>query len=610
MKVKGFVAALVALWVVAVAVAGCSEGSGSGGSSAGASAAAGVTSGNTRDPFGYAWATAAVGSQTGEAVSALAPLSSGAVLVARSPGGWLTRVAAGGALVQDGRLDGEVRAFVEHEGALYAATSDPSLPGAGDVHVRTAAGWSRSLDGAGSDAVVAVAHGRLFAALGDAQGGPTQVHVLSAQGWLTAGPLPRDGAPTAAAAFGTTLYVGLETPSGAALFARNHGVWTEVPLPAQRASAGERQRVTALVALPEALAVAVATFDATTGRATFGEVVLFDDSLAPLPSFTLPQDAPLTLTRQDATLYVGTASGRVLWRDGDGAFEDEPGLPTNGGVHALLADGSTLLVGAAGPAGPEVLRRVGLGAPAVKPAAQVPSGVTPVASASATPHPTWADVKAVLAASCAGCHSTRSSFRLSPNMTDDAADEQATRALIDPVTPEASPLLRKATNAEPHRGGAVLQAGTPEHATLLRWIAASTPPVQTNSPVQTTPPVQTAPAPATPAPVTSGTIAPVTSSGPPVQVVQTTYLADVKPVLAACVRCHATRSSFRLSPGLTQDAADYIAALGQVDLSDPRASAILLRPSSTAAHPVVALPAGSPAHDALLRWIEQGTTFK
>jgi hypothetical protein len=51
---------------------------------------------------------------------------------------------------------------------------------------------------------------------------------------------------------------------------------------------------------------------------------------------------------------------------------------------------------------------------------------------------------------------------------------------------------------------------------------------------------------------------------------------------------------------------DDVAALGQVDFSDPRASAILLRPSSTAAHPVVALPAGSPAHDALLRWIDAG----
>lgn len=575
---------LLTLPLFVVAAAGCSGGGGG----AGLAAVGPVTSSATGRASAYGWSSQAAGQGPGERVAALAP-TSGGVFGALAPARQVSSFDATGAVTGvEGGFLADVRAFAAHAGALYAAAADAASPGAGDVWQRTASGWVLSLDGPGAHAVVAEAGGRLQAVTDDAAG-PTVVHALTATGWLALGALPAPETPTAAGAFGVDLFVGTEGPSGAGLFRVRGNVITRLALPALAPGPGARQRVTALIPMPEDLVVAVGTFDATSGQALGGQVLLWHDPVGLRPALGLVQDAPLALCKQDGTLYVGTAAGRLLYQAVAGGFMDEPGLPGNRGVHALLAlDPATLLVGVAGATGPEVLRRVALSAP-------TPGGAAPGGT------PDYLHVaRPILAARCAGCHGTlQTGWRVSAGMSDDAGDYQATLGEVDAAAPAASLLLTKATNRTAHSGGALLPTTSPEYAALLGWVQAGAPfdaGSGAGTPGAGPPGGGAAPGGATPRP------AGVTPD----------YLHEAKAILAPrCSGCHSTTTTgWRVSTSMADDTSDYQATLAKVSTTSPAASLLLTKATNQAVHSGGALlSTGSPEYATLLSWIQSGARF-
>jgi cytochrome c553 len=202
------------------------------------------------------------------------------------------------------------------------------------------------------------------------------------------------------------------------------------------------------------------------------------------------------------------------------------------------------------------------------------------------------DVKPILAARCVSCHASLSTgYMLSAGLTDDVADHAATVAQIDRAVPDASPLLQKGTNTAQHGGGQALTPGSAEHDTIVQWIRDGA----LLDPVAAAPGAgPTAPA----APLPSATVP-----------AQPTYLTDIKPLMGACVACH-TNEEPRLSPGLSDDQADYVSILGEVDLADPRDSGILEYPTQQdPEHPVRVFDVGSVPYQTIERWIQRGAPF-
>lgn len=556
--------------LLGLVAAGCSGGGGGGSTAAGATAMGAVTS---RSVAGYAWTSVDVGA-AGGFVAAIAALPSDVVLAADSSAPQVA-VVQGGALVGvEGGFVAPVVGFADDGGELLAATAG----GAGDVWRRTPAGWQLALDGPGDAAAVGVAGGVAQAAASDGAGGAL-VSALGAAGAQPIGPLPRQATPTAAAPFGIDLWVGAEAQGGAALFQVAGGAVTEVPLPVSAPVAGSRQRVTALVPMPAGLAIAVGTFDAA-DRPLGGEVLLWSQAGVLQGLLSLTDDAPLALAKQDGTLYVGTRGGRLLWADGAGAFMDEPLLPANGGVHALLApDAATLLVGVRGASGPALLRRTALAGGA---GTSGPSGPDYV-------H----DAKPILLSRCAGCHATMSTgWRVSAGLTNDAADYQATLPQVSTADPDASTLLRKCSNLTTHGGGQALGASSPEYATLRAWIAAGAP--FSSAAATTTPTTPTTPA----TPPAAGT------GGPD-------YLHEAVAILAPrCSGCHATQSTgWRVSANMASTASDYQVTLPKVDVNAPASSLLLTKASGQAHGGGTVIAATSAEYAGLRAWIAAGAKY-
>lgn len=609
-------ASALAIMLAGFVAAGCAGGNGRMAVAPVAATAAGATSAGQ-----HGWTTAAVGTDPAAGVAALFELPTGEALLAEGRRVW--RVGLAGELALEAGLEAGATSFAAVGTDLFLATGDPGLPGAGDVLARTQRGWELALAGEGREALVGVAGGRVHAVVGE-EGAPAKVHVLAEQGWLVSGRLPGPGAPSALAAFGQEVWVAVEEQGRAALFRRSRSSWEEVPLPlAPRSDA--RQRVTALVGTPERLLIALAELDRATGRPLGGQVLAWNGSgLAPLQG--MMADAPLALVVRADGPWIGSASGRLLHAGGATALEESLPDPAQA-IGALAAgQGNALLVGVTTRAGTALLRRLDLNA-----ARPVVPSATPAAPEYAR------DVKPILAARCAGCHERSSGFRLSPGLADDAADLAALRALVDPASPGASRLLRKAANEEQHRGGKVLEPAGVEFATLLAWIGAGA----AGAPAAAAPPATTSPvASASTSPVASGGFAllpggtaPVASGGvalppagtapvasganpgaPPVQTqplpVAVGYRQDAKPVLAArCAGCHSRRSSFRVSQGMTDDAADYQAVLQRVDLTNPERSPLLVRATGGLNHPVTVLDPTLAEYQALLRWIAGGAPF-
>lgn len=77
---------------------------------------------------------------------------------------------------------------------------------------------------------------------------------------------------------------------------------------------------------------------------------------------------------------------------------------------------------------------------------------------------------------CSSCHvpNHNSQLRLSNNLSLNMQDYQTVLGFINTATPETSQLLRKATAAVNHGGGARFQAGSPSYNTLIQWIQQGT----------------------------------------------------------------------------------------------------------------------------------------
>jgi len=104
--------------------------------------------------------------------------------------------------------------------------------------------------------------------------------------------------------------------------------------------------------------------------------------------------------------------------------------------------------------------------------------------------------------SCHGAASGKGGFKLSLQGYDPDADYEAiTRAAgarrISPAQPENSLILRKPTMAVPHRGGKVIEVGSPAYRLLVDWIAGRMPAPQPTDPgvaaLEVVPPVRTLP---------------------------------------------------------------------------------------------------------------------
>jgi mono/diheme cytochrome c family protein len=80
------------------------------------------------------------------------------------------------------------------------------------------------------------------------------------------------------------------------------------------------------------------------------------------------------------------------------------------------------------------------------------------------------DVRPLLVAACAGCHSeTGQASRSGFIMGRDASDHANVATFINPTEPARSRLLVKGAGAG-HEGGAAVRTGTPEYLTILAWI--------------------------------------------------------------------------------------------------------------------------------------------
>ncbi len=184
-----------------------------------------------------------------------------------------------------------------------------------------------------------------------------------------------------------------------------------------------------------------------------------------------------------------------------------------------------------------------------------------------------------LLSSCVGCHTSQSTYRLSSGLSNDSTDYQATLTVVNKQLPDASPLLTKASGTSPHAGGAPWPTGSAAYQTTVLWIQGGA--------------VFSGGTPAAPAPLS----------------VNPTYLTDAKPVISTCVGCHSKLGDMRLSPSLTDDAADYRSVLDEVDLGTPANSGVLTRATRQKSHPVKVFDVGSRPYEILLNWIQKGAKF-
>ena len=245
------------------------------------------------------------------------------------------------------------------------------------------------------------------------------------------------------------------------------------PAPAPAPTASLVDRITALLDVTGGnLIVAIGHFDSTTGAAQSGNILHWNGA-----DFTILQsfsgEAPLSLAFQDNTVYAGTSGGRLVYRDGNGAWQDEPGLPANTAITSLFApDGATLMIGVAGTNGATVIKRSAIAA-APAPAPQTTT-TTPGTQPSNPTTGYVAEAKPILLG-CDSCHNSGgaasgSSFILSLNMANDASDHAAVLGQVNTADPANSQLLLKSTNQVVHTGGNQLTVGSPGYNQLLTWI--------------------------------------------------------------------------------------------------------------------------------------------
>jgi hypothetical protein len=599
----GLVAAILA--ASGFAVAGCSGGGGGGG---GFSVAPPITTGSvtsdmptvSRDPRGYTYSTHDVSTVRGSKVTALGVAPTGTQsFVAHFP---LARVDIyDGALAPGGTLFFDAQSMAAVGTRSFAATGNALRAGAGDLFEFRNNRWDVVVNSADNEMVVGVVDSQLWAASGGInRRGELRKHDATTNAFSSVALLD-SCVPTAIGERNRELWLGAtsnaQTGGPARLFRLSNGTTLEEhAIPgAGQGTLNVRHEITAFasVAIVKSGSVAgvgsggVATvgtavlvfsiggFDVASNDGVSGSIVATDGkAFEVLHSFT--DDAPTALAFIDNTVFVGTAKGKLLYRDANGTFVDEPNVPsTLTGIESLLArDSATLLIGGKSVAGAFLVRRAGNSGSTVTP---------PV-----TPNYYYLnDVKAVLQAKCASCHMSPglptavTVYGLSANMANDNADHTATRSKVDLANPANSLLIRKGTGGSNHLGGAAIAPGGPEAVLLTAWVQQGA-----RLSATTTPPAQTPPK---------------------------TYVADVKPILAAraCASCHtaAQGRSFRLATP-ANDTADYAEAMQEVNTTTPESSAILRRPAQLAGHPLRVFPQGSADYNTILQWIQQGARFQ
>ena len=247
--------------------------------------------------------------------------------------------------------------------------------------------------------------------------------------------------------------------------------WINDGTPLQNAATG----TTPAASNAEMLFVAIASRDTQSGAPIGGFLLATTGSgFTVVRSFSA--DAPTALAWEDDTIYVGTATGQLSYRDANGLWSDESGIPTHDTITSLVAlGGGRFYLGSANATGALLILRTAdsLITPPSAPPATTPPATPPPASG-----PTFvADIKPLLASNCNACHTNTGIVGTS--MLYDAADDAGAHAVItaevDLANPAASELLVKASGGGGHGGGAPWPAGGAAAQTVEAWITAGAP---------------------------------------------------------------------------------------------------------------------------------------
>ncbi|MGE0709750.1 MAG: hypothetical protein AB7N76_21985 [Planctomycetota bacterium] len=576
-----------ALLAAAVSV-GCSGGGGGGGGFASTTTAGStgqVTSALptvSRDASGYSFGdfynngvknssikameTAPVGTQTG-------------VLVGDAPFSNITAVASGTAPMFEVKTSYDVSSFATVGTQTYAATANRDAPGAGDLYVRDAGtgSWSRVRDGGSNEMVVAVVGSNtMFTAEGSINGSmkvrENNIEVAAVN----------SARPTAAIDFGGALWVGATeskaTGGAASLYNFAKATPEKITLPVASIGQGVFQRVTGLAVAElqsstKVMFVAVGEFD-DQGAALSGSVLVTVDGKTYEPVASFSKDAPTAVAWIDSTVYVGTASGALRYRDDKGDMQDEPSLPANNGVTSLLVFGTDLYIGCKVSKGAQIFRRV-----------PNSGSIVPGPNPNPTPTPTKkyydTDIAPIFAAKCASCHNggvpaAEAAWPLTSPVSMQA-DHTEVQSRLDLANPAMSELLTKATNDVNHVGGEVIKKTDAEYTTILAWITDGAP-FDSNS----------------------GNLPPAPKK---------TFNGDVFPLLQAdCMGCHNNgQNSFNAGPNQTNSFTSSVSKTNQTPGQEAM-SALLRKPSRDGVtHGGGTIWAkGSAKYNAVLAWIQDG----
>ena len=575
---------LVALASVATLgglVGGCAKG---GSSRSQAPSLSSINSGaisatSTRDIQGYTW-TQPIGLNTvaNGAPTAMATVGS-VTLVAVGPVGESVEVVV--ASVTTVSVTDRKTGFLFQPGSLavigssaYAGTVG-DVAGSGDIYLRTTNNWNRVVDGDRPRVVMGSLDGGVYGFGGGRNTTPVINYLaVGATSWDRRTDLiPSACVPTSVTTHFNQIWLGGGPTTAAGQASLYRGTFTtgfqQVPLPLTGAGANTRQEVSAMISGSSGLVVAIADTDATTDQALGGSIWFFGYGETTRLA-TLNQEAPLSLALHEGTIFVGTSSGRLLYRDPIGNFLEEPKVPTNQGVTSLFSQSAgVLLVGLRTVNGARLAARIG-------------NSNKPVTTGGGATTSYLTTIKPLLQASCVSCHATMTTgYPLSSGLTNDTADYAATIAEVTTQNASMSQLLRKASGAVSHVGGAVWPQGSSQYDAVLQWINDNVPLGATSGGGGTTP--------------------------------DPTYVTDVKPILQSlCVSCHSgLPSNMPLSAGLSADMTDYNSVKAETNAANPAQSDLLRRAIMDAGvtHPIMSFSSGSTQYNTLLKWIQTGTKF-
>ncbi|MBL4846440.1 MAG: hypothetical protein JKY65_13005 [Planctomycetes bacterium] len=471
-------ASLLAVGGLGLLVAGCSKGSNDASkapsiSTIGSSA---ISATSTRDVLGYVW-TAQLGLNTSPNGAANDMATVGSVtVVALGPAGESADVIVASITTvtvadRTGGFLFEPTSLAVIGSSAYAGTTGTTA-GAGDIYLRTQNIWNQVVDGDRPSVVVASLDGSAYGFAGGV-GTPPVIHYLAvgATGWDRRDDLfPTQTVPTAAITHFNEMWIGggPTTNEGEANLYR--GTFTtgfqQVPLPLISRGVNVRQEVSALASASRGLIVAIKDTDATSGQPLGGTIWFLGFGRTTL-LVTLNQEAPLCLAIHEGTIFAGTSSGRLLYRDPIGVFLEEPKVPINQGITSLLSKTSgVLIVGQRTVNGARLSARIGN--------SNQPTGGGGGGGGGTTSYLTT--VKPLLQASCASCHATLTTpYPLSTNLTDDATDYAATIATVTTQDAAGSSLLTKASGDVSHAGGAPWPRGSTQYDAILQWINDNVP---------------------------------------------------------------------------------------------------------------------------------------